>query len=128
MKKKLTALTLSLVLAINFVIIIEMAPGVFGGTIYVDDDYTVEDATHKMTIQAAVDAANFGDTVFVYSGNYAENVFIDKTINLTGEEKNDTVINGGLNADSVTIFASWVNVSGFTITGGDPSGVYITSF
>jgi parallel beta-helix repeat protein len=128
MKKKVTAFTLSLVLAINFVIIIEMAPGVFGGTIYVDDDYTVEDGTHKMTIQAAVDAANPGDTVFVYNGYYAENVWVDKTINLTGEDKNDTVIDGGLNLDSLTIFASWVNVSGFTILKGDPAGVYITSF
>lgn len=128
MKKKMTAFILSLVLAVNFVIILEIAPGVIGGTIYVDDDYTVEDATHKMTIQAAVDAANSGDTVFVYSGYYAENVWIDKTINLTGEDKNNTIVDGGLNLDTVTIFANWVNVSGFTIIKGNPAGVYITSF
>jgi parallel beta-helix repeat protein len=128
MKKKVNAFVLSLILVINFAIIFEIAPAVSGTTIFVDDDYTVEDGTHKMTIQAAVDAANPGDEVFVYSGYYPENVWIDKTINLTGEDRNNTIIDGGMNADSVTIFASWVNVSGFRITGGDPSGVYITSF
>jgi len=42
------------------------------------------------TIQSAIDAANPGDTVFVYddSSPYYENIIIDKTISLIGENKN----------------------------------------
>jgi pectin methylesterase-like acyl-CoA thioesterase len=37
------------------------------------------------TIQEGVDAANPGDTVFVYNGTYNESIIVSKTINLTGE-------------------------------------------
>ena len=52
-------------------------------------------------IQDAVDHASDGGTVFVYSGIYSDFsldylacVYIDKRINLVGEDKNTTIING----------------------------------
>lgn len=67
------------------------------------------------TIQSAINAAFSGDTVFVYNGTYYEEIYINKVINLIGENKNTTVIY--LNDDGVVvrINANWVNMSGFTV-------------
>jgi len=48
------------------------------------------------TIQGAINAANDGDTVFVYddSSPYNENIIITKPIVLLGENKLTTVIHG----------------------------------
>jgi len=69
------------------------------------------------SIQAAINAANNGDTVFVYddSSPYFENVIIDESINLIGENKETTVINGGGSGDFVYISANGVSISGFTV-------------
>jgi len=48
------------------------------GTVTVPDDYP--------TIQAAIDAAQPGDTVFIREGKYKENLIITKPLNLIGEE------------------------------------------
>ena len=46
------------------------------------------------TIQAAINAANEGDTIFVKKGTYQEKqLIISKTISLTGEDLNHTTIN-----------------------------------
>lgn len=80
--------------------------------IYVDDegaDYT--------SIQDAIDNASDGDTVFVFSGVYYENVIINKSINLIGEDKSTTIIDGS-KKDSVIILSpssNYVNLTGFTI-------------
>jgi len=50
------------------------------------------------TIQDAIDDASDGDTVFVYndSSPYIENVVVNKSINLIGEDKDSTVIDGNM--------------------------------
>ncbi len=87
-----------------------------GNTIYVDasggGDYT--------TIQAAVDAANSGDTIYVYAGTYNENVEINKNLTLTGQNKDTTIIDGGKSGHVVYVYGTIGNVieiqiSGFTI-------------
>jgi parallel beta-helix repeat protein len=81
---------------------------------------------NSATINGGIGLASPGDTVFVYSGTYIENVVVDKTINLTGENRDTTIIDGGGIGPVVEIFgADWVNVTGFTITNGGGDGVYI---
>ncbi|UCD13388.1 MAG: right-handed parallel beta-helix repeat-containing protein, partial [Thermoplasmatales archaeon] len=71
------------------------------------------------TIQAAINVANNGDTIFVYNGTYNENVKVNKTINLTGEGKDITIIYGIDELDdAVKITADLANVSEFTIKNG----------
>ena len=66
-------------------------------------------------IQDAIDNSSDGDTVFVYNGTYYENVVVDESINLIGEDRNTTIIDGKKLDYVIEIHAKWVNVSGFTI-------------
>ena len=76
-------------------------------------------------IQNAIDDASDGDTVFVYSGTYKvrrKRIQIDKSINLIGENKETTIIDGDNFKPWITdvdpiiwIFANGVTVIGFTI-------------
>jgi parallel beta-helix repeat protein len=69
------------------------------------------------TIQGAIEDASDGDTVFVYddSSPYYENVVVDKSINLRGEDRDTTFIDGDKNGDAVTVTVDWANISGFSI-------------
>jgi nitrous oxidase accessory protein len=69
-------------------------------------------------IQDAIDNASNGDTVFVYNGTYYENVVIDKSINLIGEDRNSTIIDGGGSGDVVTIINDNTLLKNFTIQNG----------
>ncbi len=72
------------------------------------------------TIQEAIDAALPGDVVYVYSGLYYEWLEINKTLTLRGEDRDTTVVEGGMIRDVVRISSDWVNVTGFTLDGYDP--------
>lgn len=88
--------------------------GLGGDTLYVGGD----GPGNYSTIQEAIDASNHGDTIYVYSGMYYENIVVDKGITLHGEEKNTTVIDGAGYGDIISIFADHVVVRGFTIANG----------
>ncbi len=77
----------------------------------VPDDYP--------TIQSAVNAARSYDTVFVRKGLYKEHIIIGKSLTLKGEDRNDTIIDGGGNGSVLHIAASHVMVSGFTVQKGE---------
>jgi len=68
-------------------------------------------------IQDAIDNANDGDIIFVYddSSPYYENIDIDKSISLIGENGDTTIIDGNKSGDVVKITANGVTLSGFTI-------------
>jgi len=88
--------------------------------IYVDDDNTEGpwDGTIEhpyLYIQEGIYHADHGDTVYVFSGTYYNQyAYIDKTINLIGEDKETTMIYTGSTWWIVEIYADNVNVSGFT--------------
>ena len=69
------------------------------------------------TIQSAINAANPGETIFVRSGFYQENIIIDKKdIYLLGEDKLTTIIDGGKTTkDAINVSASGVTIQEFTI-------------
>jgi len=76
-------------------------------TFIVPDDYP--------TIQAALDNANSGDTIFVRNGTYHENLIVNKSVSLIGEDKNLVIIDGGLNGSVITVRADNVIIQNFTI-------------
>ena len=84
------------------------------------------------SIQAAVDDAVDGDTVFVFSHSspYLENVVVETSLCLIGEDKNCTVIDGMNNDDPLWIKTSSVSVSGFTLMNCPKTmlhaGIYVT--
>jgi len=107
-----------------------------GNTIYVDDNYNSsipgwgEDRFNK--VQLAIDKASDGDTIIVYNGTYFENVLINKSINLSGENKHGTIIDSSNSGRVIRITKNGVFVSGFTLTNSgnyvEDSGVYIESY
>ena len=66
-------------------------------------------------IQSLIDDASPGDTIYIPSGTYYENIIIDVSITLIGEDKETTIIDGGGNGDVVFISADEVTISGFTL-------------
>ena len=88
------------------------------GTIIVPDEYP--------TIQEAINNANEGDTVFVRTGTYYENVVVNKTVFLIGENKEKTIIDGNNTYwEIIKITANNTIVSGFTVKNGSGFGIQI---
>ena len=69
------------------------------------------------TIQEAINHSSPGDTVQVSAGTYYENLFINQTLTLIGEDKTNTFLIG---SGGTVILANLttVNISGFTVKGG----------
>ncbi len=71
------------------------------------------------TIQEAIDYSIDGDSIFVSSGTYYENVnFNEKNIILIGENQYDTRIDGGNNNQTVVVNSSYLSLSNLTIQNG----------
>ena len=79
-------------------------------------------------IQDAIDNASEGDTVFVsdISSPYYENIIIDRSIDLIGEDKNSTIIEFNNEKEIIVkIVADGVTLKGFTIINSWKEAVYI---
>lgn len=93
------------------IIIVAAVPATLAGAIItVPDDYP--------TIQAAIIAASPGNTVYVRAGTYYENVTINKSLTLQGEDRNTTIIDGSGGGDVIYVTASYVTISGFKVSNG----------
>jgi len=89
-------------------------------TIYVDDDNT--DGPWYGTLEYpyqhigdAIENAAEGDTIYVFNGTYYENILVDKTLLITGENKNTTIIDGMYNEFIIKIIKDAVTIKNFTI-------------
>ena len=77
-------------------------------------------------IQAAIDNANAGDTIYVYNGSYNENVDVDKRLTLEGEGADVVTVTAETSADYVFyVTANYVNITGFKVTGATGTTTYI---
>ncbi len=72
-------------------------------------------------IQSAIDIANSGDTIYVWSGNYTENLEIIKKVRLIGNGSINTTIDGGNNGNVIEVRANNVWLEGFQIINSSPS-------
>lgn len=93
-----------------------------GASLSVPHDYA--------TIQSAINAASYGDTINVAAGVYFENTILAKSgINLRGAGSESTIIDGSSNVAPVINVANCfdVTISGFTITKGGNGGLVISN-
>jgi len=81
------------------------------------------------SIQDAIDNASDGDTVFVYddSSPYYENVIINKSIDLIGEDRNTTIVDGNQNVSAILTSTDGVTICGFTIQNSGYFGIEVKS-
>lgn len=99
-----------------FIILIITASSVAADTIIVDDNWD----TDHTTIQAAIDAANNGDIILVYPGNYTENIKVNKELTIISKSGNpeDTIVHAAdSKKDVFRVTANNVTISGFKIGG-----------
>jgi parallel beta-helix repeat protein len=68
-----------------------------------------------LTIQGAIDNSTEGNIIFVRSGTYLENVVVDKSVSLIGEDKDVTFIDSSGTGTVLRITADKVVIQGFTI-------------
>jgi parallel beta-helix repeat protein len=89
--------------------------------------YVIDVPLHFPTIQEAIGAASSGDTIHVASGTYHEDLTVDRSVTLAGENRNTTVIVAKA-FRVVEILGAWrgSKISGFTIQGG-AVGIYVGS-
>ena len=103
-------------------------------TIVVPNDYP--------TIQSAIDAAQGGAVIYVKSGIYHENLKVNKSISLIGENRDSTVIDGNssegyrapcrIKSDNVTVSGftlrdSWDGIQLWEVSGCNISGNKMTN-
>ncbi len=84
--------------------------------------HNITQGTHYETIQAAIDAANSGDTITLDAVTFepVSQVQVNKSISLIGAGSASTTIDvGGYNAWGIYVSASDVTLEGFTML-GDP--------
>jgi nitrous oxidase accessory protein len=90
--------------------------------VYVDNDFTSSTPgwgyDHFNLIQNGINAVATNGTVFVYNGTFYEHLIINKTINLLGENRESTIIDGSYYGNVVFVTADRVNISGFLIQNG----------
>ena len=124
MKRKILALFTVFFMLINtslFINLTEMSRADVLPRFYVDDNAEsswYDDADHFDNIQDAIDNASSGDRILVYAGTYSERLVIhsNKTsISIFGEDKSLVTITGGGSQDVISIYATGVSISSFTI-------------
>lgn len=87
----------------------------FGTRITMPVSASTVDVYFGESIQAAINSAQPGDTIFVHEGIYYEQVKVNKTASLVGENPATTIIDGSGNGIVIKVTVDNINVTGFTI-------------
>jgi len=88
---------------------------VIGGAIYIGTPPQIRVPADYSTIQQAIDAATTGTIILVSNGTYPENLVIDKTVSIIGENKSATIIDANSLGTALLVTANSVSITGFTI-------------
>lgn len=79
------------------------------------------------SIQAAIDAANPGDTILINAGTYTESLTLSKAVSLTGVSRVTTRLHGVANQSVLTVTGGTISnsvvISGLTFANSGGSGV-----
>ncbi len=114
-------------LAIFAIVIAALVPALVPGVAAAQS--TIIHVYEGQSIQAAVDAANPGDIIFVGPGSYTENVIVDKPVSIKGAGAARTTVQSPNGNTVFRVVASDVTISGLTIRGADnvwQSGIEIS--
>ncbi|MCD6467846.1 MAG: right-handed parallel beta-helix repeat-containing protein [Thermoplasmata archaeon] len=125
-----------LLLFLLSVVLIFVVVAVGARDIYVDGSYPYSTGDGSVdhpyqTIQHAIDVAEDGDTIYVFSGTYNESLTIDKKLTLQGLDKGNTTIwRNAKHRYTIEISADFVTLEDFNIKAGSGcrvAAVYVTS-
>jgi hypothetical protein len=88
--------------------------------IHVDDDNVLgpwngTEAYPYQNITSGLEHASAGDTIFVHNGTYNEDIIVNKTVWLKGENRSTTTIKGTGTINVIKVTAPNVRICGFTI-------------
>ncbi|MCK5560307.1 MAG: right-handed parallel beta-helix repeat-containing protein, partial [Thermoplasmata archaeon] len=112
---KVRTVAIFLLLISGFFICVSIEPPIIsasGSIIYVGGS----GSGNYTNIQEAIDNANKDDTIFIYKGEYFENLIINKKIKLIGEDK-DLVTIKGTGSNNVILITSYeVHIENLTLT------------
>ncbi len=119
---------LILILGLIFIFFISLSINVNtciaeGNVIYVDDS----GGSDFINIQDAINNANNSDTIYIYAGNYNENIILNKSIKLKGAGYGYTFLNGDGNNHVIQILSDDTSISGLNIEGNRNSYACIFS-
>ena len=108
--------------------IISIVSNQIPSTAYGNDDFTSStpgwQIDHFNIIQDGIDAVEENGTVFVYDGIYHEAIFINKTLDLIGEDKNKTIIFGTLGKSALSLNSNTNTIENFTIKHNESDSFY----
>jgi len=115
LKRKIVSglmLTLLLIGTLTFVFNIQQVKGE-PKTWTVDDDgpadfHTIQEAINSLDVEDE-------DTIFVREGTYYENVNVNKSVSLVGEDRSSTIVDGNGTGKVIYIAANNVSITDFTI-------------
>lgn len=99
--------------------------------------HNIDTGLNYATIQAAIDADETvdGHTLLADAGTYYENIVVDKSLSIVGENRDTTTIDGLNTGDTISINADRVQLRNFTVTncsgpiGGERpyAGIYLNN-